>query len=98
MRLRRVSGCDNERPDPILLGLGIAAEDLERLFEPFVQGDQPSTRFLGGTGLGLTIARQLARQMRGDIEVESTVGVGSRFHFRVPLEPVGQVAVQNPAS
>ncbi len=65
-------------------GPGIAPEDLERIFEPFVQIDQTTTRVTGGTGLGLTIARQLTGLLGGKIEVESTRGVGTCFSVVLP--------------
>lgn len=60
-------------------GPGIAPERIERLFDPFVQGDPPSDRGQQGVGLGLAICRELAQAMGGDVTVESTVGVGSAF-------------------
>ena len=60
-------------------GIGIASHDLEQIFEPFVQVSQGPTRTHGGTGLGLTISRQLARLMDGDITVQSVPGEGSTF-------------------
>ncbi len=51
-------------------GIGIDGEDAARLFEPFVQADQSTTRLFGGTGIGLTIARELAHQMGGAIGAE----------------------------
>jgi signal transduction histidine kinase len=56
-------------------GEGIAAEQLERIFDPFVQADQRLTRPHAGVGLGLAISRDLARGMGGDLMVESTPGV-----------------------
>ena len=67
-------------------GSGISAEDLQRLFQPFTQIDNSSTRKYGGTGLGLTISRRLANIMQGDIHVTSELGVGSRFTFAVEAE------------
>lgn len=64
-------------------GLGIPAEDHERIFEPFRQVDGTSTRTQPGTGIGLPIARKLARLMGGDVTVESTLGVGSTFFVRL---------------
>jgi signal transduction histidine kinase len=60
-------------------GHGIAAGQLERVFEPFVQVDADLTRTHQGTGLGLAISRDLARGMGGDVTAESTLGVGSTF-------------------
>jgi signal transduction histidine kinase len=59
-----------------------------RLFEPFSQADASTTKFFGGTGLGLTISRRLARMPGGDIIVESEAGRGSLFELRLPLLPV----------
>ncbi|GJM19068.1 MAG: hypothetical protein DHS20C14_12810 [Phycisphaeraceae bacterium] len=66
-------------------GSGIPAEDLERIFESFEQGDASSTRVAGGVGLGLGISRRLARLMGGDITAESTQGQGSRFRLTIPI-------------
>jgi PAS domain S-box-containing protein len=60
-------------------GIGMTPEQIERLFSPFVQADESITRKFGGTGLGLTISRQLARMLGGDIEVKSELGVGTTF-------------------
>ncbi|HEX7940302.1 MAG TPA: HAMP domain-containing sensor histidine kinase, partial [Gemmatimonadaceae bacterium] len=65
-------------------GVGIAPEMLERIFQPFVQGEGGYTRTHPGTGLGLTISRRLARLMGGDLTVESVQGEGSRFTLWLP--------------
>jgi signal transduction histidine kinase len=65
-------------------GIGIAASELPRLFQPFGQLDTGLTRRHNGTGLGLYISRQLARLMDGDVGVESTPGAGSTFTLRLP--------------
>jgi len=65
-------------------GRGIASDNLERVFQPFVQVDSTLTRTQEGTGLGLAISRDLARGMGGDLTVESAVGVGSTFTLTLP--------------
>ncbi|MBB3194181.1 ATP-binding protein [Roseateles terrae] len=68
-------------------GEGIAADQLERIFAPFEQVVARKVRRHDGTGLGLTIARELARAMGGDLRCASTPGAGSVFEFSLPLQP-----------
>jgi two-component system sensor histidine kinase EvgS len=66
-------------------GIGMTAKQLGRLFEPFSQADASTTKVFGGTGLGLTISRRLARMLGGDITVQSEPGRGSVFRLCLPL-------------
>jgi PAS domain S-box-containing protein len=73
-------------------GIGIASDQLWKIFGPFVQADQSTTRRYGGTGLGLTISTQLVELMGGRVWAESEPGKGSRFHF------IGRFALQAQSS
>jgi signal transduction histidine kinase len=68
-------------------GIGIPAESQELVFEDFRQVDGSMTRRHGGSGLGLSLARRLARLLGGDITLSSVVGEGSRFEVELPVEP-----------
>jgi PAS domain S-box-containing protein len=64
-------------------GIGIPAEEQQRIFEPFTQADSSTTRRYGGTGLGLTISRRFIELMGGRLELESELGRGSLFRFTI---------------
>jgi PAS domain S-box-containing protein len=66
-------------------GIGMSQDQLDRLFQPFVQAEASTSRRYGGTGLGLTICRRLAHMMNGEIRLASTPGFGTQATFEVPL-------------
>ena len=71
--------------DVIDSGIGIPADQLDLIFEPFRQADMSDTRRYGGTGLGLAITRNVCQLLGGTITVDSAVGAGSRFRVSIPL-------------
>jgi signal transduction histidine kinase len=72
-------------------GVGIEAENIEYVFEPFWQAEQTATRKTGGTGLGLSVTRKLARLLGGDVTVASRVGAGTTFLLTLPMKaPAGE--------
>jgi len=75
-------------------GPGIAAEDRDKVFEPFRQADGSTRRHYGGTGLGLSISRNFVELHGGRIWFESEPGQGSTFYFRLPIEEVGEIACE----
>ena len=83
----RLSADDQERVSVSVsdTGMGMSAEQIERAFTPFAQGDPSIARRFGGTGLGLSICRQLAELMEGEILVSSEPGAGSTFTARLRL-------------
>ncbi len=77
-------------------GIGIPAEKLATIFEPFTQAEQSTARLFGGTGIGLTICRKLVSAMGGALAVESTSGAGSTFYFEIPFEVSKPAVVDGP--
>jgi len=77
-------------------GVGIPAEQQERIFREFEQGDGGPARKFGGTGLGLAISQRIVERMGGGILVESAPGVGSTFTFTIPLAGVAESAAFTP--
>ncbi|HET6253633.1 MAG TPA: two-component regulator propeller domain-containing protein [Puia sp.] len=100
-----IQGSDGRRLQPVTLsvkdtGIGIPKEKVDHIFESFTQADSTTTRKYGGTGLGLTIARNLAEMMDGSLEVKSEPGKGSTFTLRLTLEIMDEMstvpAIQRP--
>jgi PAS domain S-box-containing protein len=79
-------------------GIGIARADMARLFEKFEQADASTTRRFGGSGLGLSICRQLAQMMGGEIRARSVDGAGTTFTVSVPLAPIAETEVAEPVA
>ena len=83
-------------------GIGIAPDYVEKIFDPFWQVEQTQTRRVGGSGLGLSVVRRLARMLGGDVTVRSTPGDGSTFSLILPLDagarPLEQLVVPRRAS
>jgi signal transduction histidine kinase/CheY-like chemotaxis protein len=77
-------------------GLGIAPQNISRIFRAFEQADNSSTRQFGGTGLGVTISSRLVELMQGLIWVDSELGKGSKFHFTVKFQRSNAMLEQEP--
>ncbi len=77
-------------------GIGIPADRLKAIFDPFTQADASMSRRFGGTGLGTTISKQLVDLMGGEIHALSEMGVGSAFYFDIPLKEVDTLPAAKP--
>ena len=75
------------RIEVIDTGFGIAQEQMENIWEPFTQASVSTSRFYGGTGLGLPIVKSILEAMDSIVKIESEVGMGSRFYFDLELKP-----------
>ena len=73
-------------------GIGITKEQIEKIFEPFVQADDSVTRKYGGTGLGLTITKNIIELMGGHLDVESIPKIGSKFSFELTFDTIDALA------
>ncbi len=91
---------DGDQPrfaiDVVDNGIGIPADKVEAIFDPFTQADSSTTRKFGGTGLGLAISRDFARMMGGDIVATSELGKGSTFHATIDPGPLDGVHFLQP--
>jgi CheY-like chemotaxis protein len=72
-------------------GIGITKEQSQHIFNPFTQADSSTTRKYGGTGLGLTLSKQLSGMLSGDLSLQSDIGMGSRFTLTVGTGPLDDV-------
>jgi len=77
-------------------GIGMAPEELDQLFQPFVQADASTTRIYGGTGLGLTITSRFVQMLGGTVEVESVQNEGSTFNIRIKRDLAGAGKLYRP--
>ena len=87
--MAEISVCDT--------GVGIPPEQLRLIFEPFYTTKEPDNEGHGGSGLGLSVCRQIIEQHHGRIRVESVVGKGSKFTVKLPLQTTGETAPAEPA-
>ncbi|MEK6266535.1 MAG: ATP-binding protein [Clostridium sp.] len=100
-----IEACLNKQSDETIevlftvkdTGIGITAQEISKLFKPFIQADQSSTRKYGGTGLGLAICKDIVEMMDGEINVISEKGIGTTFEFTILLRKAEDNKVQLPS-
>jgi len=73
-------------------GIGMSEKQIKKIYDPFTQADDSITRRFGGTGLGLAISKNIIELMGGELEAESTVGVGSKFNFELTFDAIEHVS------
>ena len=97
-RLMQFQGRPQLEFDVIDTGIGIADDQLAKIFEPFIQADSSVTRRFGGTGLGLAITRKIARGLGGDLTAVSETGEGSTFTLRFDTGDISGIPLITPAA
>jgi len=98
LSVTRVENVPNELQFSVIdSGIGMDGETQSRVFQAFAQADGSVSRKYGGTGLGLTICRQLAELMGGELSLQSAPGQGSSFHLRLPLPFIESDPIPDPA-
>jgi signal transduction histidine kinase/CheY-like chemotaxis protein len=97
-RLSQFEGRPQIEFDVVDTGIGLSDDELERIFDPFVQADSSVTRKFGGTGLGLAITRKIARGLGGDLTAHSELGEGSTFSLRVDTGDVSGIPLVMPST
>ncbi|ASP37845.1 hypothetical protein CHH28_03770 [Bacterioplanes sanyensis] len=91
----------NEEKSPLIkftvrdTGVGMSQSTIDKIFKPFEQADNSTTRRFGGTGLGLTIVKQLTQLMQGTLDIQSALGVGSSISVTLPLEQSDREVIYN---
>ena len=79
--------------DIVDTGIGMTEQQIDKAFQPFVQGDTSTTRKFGGTGLGLTISKRLAEMLGSNVSIRSTLGEGSVFSLTISIGPLAGVTM-----
>src|SRR5665648_719727 len=93
-----ISGVDWIKFSVIDTGIGMAPDQMEKLFQPFVQGDASTSRKFGGTGLGMTITHRFCEMMGGELSAKSEPGRGTSFTIRLPAQVKADLPAAAPIS